>query len=137
VLVGWTVNTGIVGFAAGVALLLMFTFVMSWVGIWLGLRLPNAEVAQQVQFIVIFPLTFLSNVFVPIATLPEWLQPVASWNPVSTMTGSLRELWGNPTPFAGSGLPAEQPVLVSLGWIVVLLAVFSSMGIRRYRMISR
>ena len=71
---------------------------------------------------VILPLTFISNVFVPIGTLPDWLQPVAAWNPVSTLTASLRELWGNPNPFPASGLPADYPVAVTLGWMVVLLA---------------
>ena len=135
--VGWSVNAGIGPFALGVVLLLAYAFVMSWVGVWLGLRLPSVEVAQQVSFIVILPLTFVSNVFVPIGTLPEWLQPFAAWNPVSTLTASLRELWGNPNPFPSSGLPAEMPVLVTLGWYVLLLAVFAPLGVRRYRSISR
>jgi ABC transporter DrrB family efflux protein len=135
--VGWSVNAGIGPFVLGVLLLLAYAFVMSWVGVWLGLRLPSVEVAQQVSFIVILPLTFVSNVFVPIGTLPEWLQPFAAWNPVSTLTASLRELWGNPNPFPSSGLPAEMPVLVTLGWYVLLLAVFAPLGVRRYRSISR
>ena len=135
--VGWSINAGLAPFALGVLLLLAYAFVMSWVGVWLGLRLPSVEVAQQVSFIVILPLTFVSNVFVPIGTLPEWLQPFAAWNPVSTLTASLRELWGNPNPFPSSGLPAEMPVLVTLGWYVLLLAVFAPLGVRRYRSISR
>jgi ABC-type multidrug transport system permease subunit len=110
---------------------------MSWVGIWLGLRLPSVEVAQQVVFTVIFPLTFVSNVFVPIQTLPDWLQPFATWNPVSTLTASLRELFGNPNPYAATGLPAEMPVLVTIGWFIVLLAIFAPLGVRRYRAMSR
>ncbi len=135
--VGWSVNNGIPAFLLGVALALAYAFVMSWVGVWLGLRLPSVEVAQQVSFIVILPLTFISNVFVPIGTLPDWLQPVAAWNPVSTLTSSLRELWGNPNPFPASGLPGEMPILVTLAWFVVLLAVFAPLGVRRYRSISR
>jgi ABC transporter DrrB family efflux protein len=136
-LVGWTVNGSILEFAFGVLLLLMFAFVMSWVGIWLGLVLPSVEVANQVSFIVVFPLTFISSVFVPIQTLPDWLQPFAAWNPVSTLTSSLRQLWGNPNPFAASGLPAEMPIVITLGWFVVLLGVFVPLGVRRYRSISR
>ena len=135
--VGWSVNAGIVPFAFGVLLLLAYAFVMSWVGVWLGLRLPSVEVAQQVSFIVILPLTFVSNVFVPIGTLPDWLQPFAAWNPVSTLTASLRELWGNPNPFPSTGLPAEMPVLITLLWFGVLLAIFAPLGVRRYRSISR
>jgi hypothetical protein len=50
---------------------------------------------------------------------------------------SLRELWGNPNPFPASGLPAELPVLITLGWFVVLLGVFVPLAVRRYRSISR
>ena len=137
VVVGWSVHTGVIELVAGVALMLAYAFVMSWIGIWLGLRIPSVEVAGQVSFIVILPLTFISNVFVPVQTLPEWLQPFAIWNPVSTLTASLRELWGNPNPYAPSGLPAEQPVLVTIGWIIVLFAIFAPLAVRRYQSISR
>jgi len=136
-LVGWSVNNGIPAFLLAVILMLAYAFVMSWVGVWLGLRLPSVEVAQQVSFIIILPLTFISNVFVPIQTLPDWLQPVAAWNPVSTLTASLRELFGNPNPFAASGLPAEIPIIITIGWMVVLLAIFAPLAVRRYRSISR
>jgi len=136
-LVGWRVNTGLPELIAGVLLLLAFAFVMSWIGVWLGLSVPSVEVAQQVSFTVIFPITFVSTVFVPLASLPDWLQPFAEWNPVSTLTGSLRELWGNPNPFAGDALPSQEPILVTLVWMVVILAVFAPLGVRRYRSMSR
>jgi ABC-2 type transport system permease protein len=136
VVVGWSVNNGIAPFVFGIVLCLAYAFVMSWVGVWLGLRLPSVEVAQQVSFMVILPLTFISNVFVPIGTLPEWLQPIAAWNPVSTITASLRELWGNPNPFPAGGLPGEYPIAVTIGWMIVLLAVFAPFAVRKYRSIS-
>ena len=136
-LVGWSINNGIGPFILGIVLMLAYAFVMSWVGIWLGLRLPTVEVAQQVSFMVILPLTFISNVFVPIGTLPDWLQPVAAWNPVSTLTTSLRELFGNPNPFAATGLPGQYPIAITIGWMIVLLAVFAPLAVRRYRSISR
>src|SRR5437867_1435047 len=89
--VGWRVHTGVLEFLAGVALLLLFTFAMSWVGVWLGLSVPTVEVAQQVGFTVLFPVTFLSNIFVPPQTLPWWLQPIAEWNPASTLTAAIRD----------------------------------------------
>jgi ABC transporter DrrB family efflux protein len=135
--VGWTVNTGFVALLQGVALLLLFAFAMSWIGVWLGLNVPTVEVAQQLAFIVIFPITFVSNVFVPLQTLPTWLQPFAEWNPTSTLTSSLRELWGNPNPFPGDSLASTEPVLVTLAWVVVILAVFAPLGVRRYRRMSR
>jgi hypothetical protein len=83
---------------------------------------PTVEVAQQVGFTVLFPITFVSNVFVATSTLPSWLQPFAEWNPTSTLTASLRELWGNPSPATtfpfkydatdptvGNPLPARPP----------------------------
>jgi ABC transporter DrrB family efflux protein len=136
--VGWTVNTGLVELAAGFLLLLAFTYAMSWIGVWLGLAVPNVEVGQQVIFTAIFPLTFISSVFVPPATLPDFLRPVAEWNPVSTLASSLRGLWGNPNPFVSTtGLPNEEPVLVTLGWIVLILVVFIPLGVRKYRNVSR
>jgi ABC-2 type transport system permease protein len=135
-LVGWTVRTGIPPFLEGVGLLLLFAFAMSWIGVWLGLSVPSVEVAQQAVFIVLFPITFVSNVFVPPQTLPSWLQPIAEWNPTSTLTASLRGLWGNPNPYASTGFPSQHPVLVTLLWVVVIVAVFAPLGIRRYRSMS-
>src|SRR3990172_4674406 len=131
--VGWTVRTGIPEFLLGIGLLLLFAFAMSWVGVLLGLSVPTVEVAQQVTFTTIFPLTFVSNVFVPTQSLPDFLRPIAEWNPVSVLTAAERQLFGNPNPFAASGFPAEQPVLLSLIWAAVILAVFIPLGVRRYR----
>ncbi len=135
--VGWRVHTSVPEFFAGVGLMLLFTFAMSWVGIWVGLMVPTVETAQQVGFTVLFPLTFLSNVFVPPQTLPGWLQPVAEWNPTSTLTSSVRDLWGNPNPYATDGFPAEHPVLLTLIWVAVIIAIFAPLGVQRYRSMSR
>jgi len=136
--VGWTLRTGILELLAGIGLLLLFAYAMSWVGVWLGLSVPNVEVGQQVVFTVIFPITFISSVFVPPATLPDFLRPVAEWNPISTLASSLRGLWGNPNPFvSASGLPAEQPVLVTIVWVAIILAVFIPLAVRKYRSVSR
>ena len=135
--VGWRVHTGVLDFIAGVGLLLLFVFAMTWVGIWMGLKMRTVESAQQVGFTVLFPLTFLSNVFVPPDTLPSWLEPIAEWNPVSALTAATRELWGNPNPFATDGFPAEHPVLLTLIWVVVIVAIFAPLGVRRFRSMSR
>jgi ABC-2 type transport system permease protein len=135
--VGWGVHTNVAKFFAGVGLLLIFIFVMSWGGVYIGLSVPTVEVANQVGFIVLFPITFVSNVFVPPDSLPSWLQPVAEWNPVSALSASLRELWGNPNPYSTSGFPAEHPILLTLIWSVVLFAILAPMGVRKYRLTSR
>lgn len=135
--VGWRVHTGILEFLAGVALLLLFAFAMAWIGVWLGLTLRTVEVTQQVSFTVIFPLTFLSNAFVPTQTLPWWLRPVAEWNPLSALTAATRQLWGNPNPFAAGGLPAQHPIELTVIWVAVLIAVFAPLGVWRFRSMSR
>ena len=136
-LVGWTVRTGLPEFLAGVGLLLLFAFAMAWVGVWLGLSVPTVEVAQQVGFTVLFPITFVSNIFVSTSTLPSWLQPFAEWNPTSTLTSSLRQLWGNPNPVLSTSFPVQEPILVTLLWVVAIIAVFGPLGVRRYRKMSR
>ena len=135
--VGWRVNTGIMELLAGIGLLLLFALAMTAIGVWLGLVVPSVEVAQQVSFTVLFPITFISNVFVPPQSLPDFLQPVAEWNPVSTLTAATRQLWGNPNPYVGSGLPGEQPALVTVLWVIVIIAIFLPAGVRRYQSLSR
>jgi ABC transporter DrrB family efflux protein len=135
--VEWRIHSGVAEFLGGVGLLLLFAFALSWIGVWLGMMVPTVEVAQQVAFTVLFPVTFLSKVFVPTATLPIWLRPVAEWNPVSARTAATRQLWGHPNPFAREGYPAENPILLSLGWVVVLRATFIPLAVRGYRNISR
>jgi ABC transporter DrrB family efflux protein len=135
--VGWAVRNGIGNFLLGVALALLFAYAMSWVGVWLGMLVPTVEVGQQVAFTAIFPLTFVSNAFVPLSSLPGWLQPFAEWNPVSAITAAMRELFGNPNPFAGDGFPSQHPVLLTLIWTAVIIAIFAPLGIRRYKAASR
>ena len=135
--VGWRVHAGILQFLAGVGLLLLFAFAMAWVGVWIGLVIRTVEVAQQLSFLVLFPVTFLSNIFVPTQTLPWFLRPIAEWNPASALTAACRELWGNPNPFAAGGLPAQHPVELTLVWVALLLAIFAPLGVWRYRSMSR
>ncbi|CAA9547988.1 MAG: Efflux ABC transporter, permease protein [uncultured Thermomicrobiales bacterium] len=135
--VGWRVRGSVPEFFAGVALLLTFVFAMSWVGVLIGLTVRTVESANQLGFTVLFPLTFVSNVFVPTESLPGWLRPIAEWNPVSTLTAATRDLWGNPNPYAAEGFPAEHPVWLTLGWVVLIVAVFAPLGVRRYRSMSR
>ncbi|MGE0687828.1 MAG: ABC transporter permease, partial [Dehalococcoidia bacterium] len=135
--VGWTVHTGVLELLAGIGLLIMFTFAMSWIGIWLSTAVPTVEVAQQLGFIVVLPLTFLSNVFVPPSTLASPLDVIAEWNPVSALTASLRDLWGNPNPYATSGFPADHPVLLTIGWVIVFCAIFGPLAVSRYSKMSR
>jgi ABC transporter DrrB family efflux protein len=137
IVVGWWVNTGVLEFLAGIGLLMLFVFAMSWVGIWLGTMVPTVEVANNVSFTVILPITFLSNVFVPPETLPGVLETLAEWNPTSSLTASLRELWGNPNPYGTDSFAAEQPILLTLIWIAIIVSVFAPLAVKRFRSLSR
>jgi ABC transporter DrrB family efflux protein len=135
--IGWRVDTGLGSLIAGFGLLLLFAYAMVWLGVFLGMSVPTVEVGQQVIFTVLFPITFISTVFVPLEALPTWLQPIAEWNPTSTLTNALRELWGNPNPSTSTSLATTEPVLVTLVWVVIFIVVFAPLSVRKFRAISR
>jgi ABC-2 type transport system permease protein len=133
-IVGWRQHTGPVYLIAGLALLLAFASAMIWIGTWIGLTVRSPDAVMGVGFIVVFPLTFISNAFVPIDSMPPVLQWLAAWNPVSTMVAAVRVLFGNPTaPVSEPTWPLENPVLASVIYCTVLLAVFIPLTLRRYK----
>jgi ABC-2 type transport system permease protein len=134
-LVGWSIHTGLAKGIAGFLLLFLFGYAMSWISAVIGLSVKSVEVAQSAGFIWIFPLTFLSNAFVATDRLPGPLQPIADWNPISSIVLSLRDLWGNdPAGLArGNGFPAEHPIPLAIGWCMLLLLIFVPFAISRYR----
>ena len=134
-LVGWRTHTSPPEVAAGFLLLLAFGYAMSWLMAVIGLSVRSVEVAQTAGFIWMFPVTFLSNAFISTSTLPSWLQPIAEWNPFSSVVLALRDLWGNsPEGLArGDGFPADHPIQLSVLWITGLLVVFIPFAISRYR----
>jgi ABC-2 type transport system permease protein len=140
VLVGWRVHDGAAKAVAAFLILMLFAYAMSWIGAVIGLTVRTPETANTAGFIWLFPVTFVSNAFVPTTSLPGWLQPVAEWNPISSTVLSLRELFGNPTGFEGGHvpdvLPMQHPVPVSIGWSVLILLVFVPMAVRKYRSVS-
>jgi ABC transporter DrrB family efflux protein len=133
-LVGWRIRDGVVSAIGAYALMLLFAYAMSWISAVVGLSVRSVEVAQSAGFIWLFPLTFLSNAFVPLETLPSWLQPVAEWNPVTSVVAAVRDLFGNTNGAPPTdSFPAQHPVLVSLLWCAAILAVFVPLAVRRYR----
>lgn len=134
--VGWRVHSSVGDFLLAILVLLFFTLSMAWIGVLVGLLVPSVEVAQQLGFLIIFPMTFLSNAFVSTDTLPGALQPIANWNPFSALVWATRGLFGNPNP-SPDVFPAEHPVLMSLAWTVAFLVVFGPLAVRRYRAIDR
>ena len=134
-LVGWRPTGGFGNVALGFLFLLFFGYALSWIGALVGLSASDARVVQNVSFIVTFPLTFLSNAFAPTTGMPRVLQYFAEWNPVSTMVAACRELFGLENQFgatAGS-FPSEHPLTTSLFYMVVIMAIFVPLSLRKYR----
>ena len=133
-IVGWRPTGGLGNVLLGFLFLLLFGYALSWVGVLVGLSAKDARVVQNVSFIVTFPLTFLSNAFAPTTGMPRALQYFAEWNPVSTMVAGCRSLFGLENPFgatAGS-FPSENPLITSLIYMVVLMAIFIPLSARKY-----
>jgi ABC transporter DrrB family efflux protein len=131
--IGWRIN-GTAGQAIeAFALALLFGYAFTWVGVCLGMVLRSPEAAQQTGFIIFLPLTFISSAFVPTQGMPGWLQPVAEWNPMSSLAAACRQLFGNPNPAAAVHVwPAQHPELAVLCWSVGLLVVFAPLAVRLY-----
>lgn len=138
--VGWRIHDGFWKALAAFLLVMLFSYAMSWIGAVIGLSVSTPETANTAGFIWLFPVTFVSNAFVPTSSLPGWLQPVAEWNPISSTVLALRQLFGNPTGYAPGKipdvLPMQHPGWVSLGWSVLILALFVPLAVRKYRSVS-
>jgi ABC-2 type transport system permease protein len=137
-IVGWRVNSSFLEAVAGVALLLLFAYALSWVMAFLGMLVRSPEVINNVSFLVLFPLTFISSAFVPIETLPTPLRIFAEYNPVSALIQAARELFGNVPP--GTPVPdvwtLQNPVPTVLIGVVVVLFVFVPLAVRKFKQIS-
>jgi ABC transporter DrrB family efflux protein len=138
-LVGWRIRGSFLEALAGFALLLLFAYAVSWLMAYIGLLVPSVEVINQASFMVLFPITFIANTFVPSENLPTALRTFAEWNPVSAVTQASRELFGNipagaPEPTAW---PLENAALYTLIWVVLIIAVFAPLAVRQYKRTSR
>lgn len=135
--VGWRVNSSPLEFLAGVGLLLLFSYAFSWVMALLGMSVKTPEVINNASFMILFPLTFVSNAFVPSDTLPLVLRVFAEWNPVSSLVQAARELFGNvgsaPVPDIWT---MQHPVVTVLIGIAVMLVVFVPWAVNKYTRIS-
>jgi len=134
-IVGWRPSSGVTNVLLGFAFLLAFGYSLSWIGAFVGLSAKDFRTVQNVSFLVTFPLTFLSNAFAPTTGMPRALQYFAEWNPVSTMVAACRELFGLENQFgatAGS-FPSEHPLITSLFYMVVIMAIFMPLSLRKYR----
>jgi ABC-2 type transport system permease protein len=138
-LVGWRPSSGLFKISLGFLFLFGFGYAMSWIGVLIGLSVKEERVAQNVTFIAVFPLTFLSNAFAPTTGMPKALQYFAEWNPVSTMVAACRELFGLKNEFgatAGS-FPSEHPLTMSFIYIFIIMAIFVPLSIKKYNNTSK
>ncbi len=135
-LVGWRIRTNVLDALGGFLLLLVFAYAISWIMAWIGMLVPTPEVVNNASFIVIFPLTFVANTFVPLETLPGPLRAFAEWNPISTVTQAARELFGNipaDQPAATSSWALQHPAVYTLIWAAAVLAIFVPLANAQYR----
>jgi len=133
-LVGWRIRGSVLDAIVGFGLLLLFAYALSWVMAYVALLVPSVEVINNATFMVIFPLTFIANTFVPADDLPGPLRAFAEWNPVSAITQAARVRFGNipagtPEP---RGWALQHPALYTLLWVVLIIAVFAPLSVRRY-----
>ncbi|MET8980687.1 ABC transporter permease [Streptomyces sp. NPDC004539] len=131
---GWRPDGGW-GFVAAVGLLLWLRVSLIWLGVWLGLIVPNPEAAGGL-FAVAFPLTMISSVFVAPQLMPDWLGFVAAWNPVSATAAATRDLFG--VPVGGGDTWVEQNAqLMSLVWPLAMTALFLPLAVGRFRKLGK
>ena len=137
-LIGWRIRNGVVDAVLAFLLLLLFGFALIWLGIWVGSLMRTVEAVQGFMFTVMFPLTFVANTFAPTESMTPWLRTIAEWNPVSALTQACRELWGNGLPApADAAWPLQHPVLVSIVWSFIFIAVFAPRAVSAFRRRSR
>ncbi|WP_405664374.1 ABC transporter permease [Streptomyces sp. NBC_01166] len=122
--IGYRPGGGLLGVLAGVALLLVFSFAFSWIWTMFGLMLRTEKSVMGVSMMVIFPLTFLSNVFVDPRTMPGWLQAFVNNSPVTHLAAAVRELMAGNWP--------ATDIAWSLGWSALFVVVFGAVTMRLY-----
>ncbi|MFD9812941.1 ABC transporter permease [Streptomyces sp. NPDC059080] len=136
-LIGWRSHENVLKVLGGFALLLLLGYAFSWIGALIGLSVRTPEAATSGGLIWLFPLTFISNAFVPVNGMPAFLQHIAEWNPFSTTVQAARQLFGNTIegiPSSATGAwPMEHPVIASALWSVLIIAVFRTLAVRKYR----
>ncbi|HUF25333.1 MAG TPA: ABC transporter permease [Gemmatimonadaceae bacterium] len=125
VILGFRPGAGVAGVILAVALILVFAFSVSWIWIVVGMLVKTPESVMTTSFLFLFPLTFISNIFVDPATMPGWLQSVVAVNPVTHLVTASR------------GLMHGGVSLVNVAWVflfsAVMVAMFAPLSLRMYR----
>ena len=124
-LIGFNFSSSVGEVVAGILLLLLIGYAFSWVFAFIGLSSSSPEAANAYGFTILFPITFVSSAFVPVDTMPSWLQPIAEHNPFTYMVNAARALF--------LGIPAENNVWLALAWTLGIIAVFAPLSAWKYR----
>jgi ABC-2 type transport system permease protein/oleandomycin transport system permease protein len=133
--VGFRPHGTLAEFLLAMLVVIGFSFAFSWISALIGISVRSVEAAQSGGFIWMFPLTFASSAFVPVATMPSWLRPIAEHNPVSVVANSLRGLFHvDPSLTAAD---TRLALIQSAAWIVGILLVFVPLSVARYRRTTR
>ncbi len=137
-IVGWRVRSSLLEGLAAVGLLLLFAYALSWVMAFLGMSVRSPEVINNASFLILFPLTFISNAFVPSDTLPGPLRVIAEFNPVSALVLGARQLFGNVPAQAPTETvwTLQNPILTVLIGVAIMLVIFVPLSIRKFEKIS-
>jgi ABC transporter DrrB family efflux protein len=127
-LVGFRPGGGVVAYLQACLLMLIFAYAISWGFAFVGLAAPNSEAAQAITFPLIFPLAFASSIFVPVYSMPGWLQPFANNQPVSQTALAVRGLM--------DGTPHQQSTWIALAWAIGALLVLAPLAVNKYRKVA-
>jgi ABC-2 type transport system permease protein len=117
---------------AAFGLCAVYGFAVTWLFVWIGLVAGNAQAAQGMSLLV-FPLTFVSSAYVPIDSMPGWMQPIAENQPITAMTNAVRSLALGDPSLAGLSGSTGHWVVLSLLWSAGLVLVFAPLAVARYR----
>lgn len=132
-LVGWRVHEGMGKALGAFGLLLLLGYAFTWIGALIGLSVRTPEAATSGGLIWLFPVTFISNAFVDSSQMTPWLRHVADWNPFSATVQACRELFGNPGVSDSSAWPMQHPVWASVIYSVLIVLLFRTLAVRKYR----
>jgi len=130
--VGFSLQGSVAAGLAAFGLCIVYGFAFTWLFIALGLFAGNAQAAQGLALIV-FPLVFVSSAYVPVRTMPGWMQPIARHQPITAMVDAVRSLTLGGAHHAGLAHSTGHYVIVSLAWSVALVAAFAPVAVARFR----
>ncbi len=130
--VGFRIGGSTAAALAALGLTILFGFAFVWMFIFMGLAAGSPQAAQSLSFLV-FPLSFVSSAYVPIATMPGWMQAFAANQPMTQMVNTVRLLTGGPAAQELLGHPLSYYLVRSLLWTAGLVVVFAPLAVRKLR----